>query len=261
MTVTIFILLMIALIGVIIVSNIIQQQRLHNEAMRRNEISKYKALMSEIERFLACGSAVPYSNTLIKLLNARLLSAIEQLLVLIPNDHDLQQRQQDIKQTLEQAANNHAQPKSLEGYKAPHDEQQTIQVVKILKRLKDFLRIEQKKGALSHDEYVFEMVRTDHLIVRININVFVVRTQQSIMMNKLGSAQAYLEHLSKLVDSHIQEESFKQEMLEMVETLEQDIEERRLRAFQSEQEEEQQGAEITQDRNELDQLFSPKKKW
>ncbi|QIZ75884.1 hypothetical protein [Ferrimonas lipolytica] len=256
MSVTIVVVLLGALLLVIVGINMLQQHKVKLERARRQELAKQKAILTEIEQLQAAGALLPYTNALVRSLKTRQLDAVKQFLAIEPRNADMLQRQIDINNLLSELKTSPATERSVDSFKVPSEHKKIVALIKALKRLKDFIKQEQTRGSLNHDEFVTEAQRINQLQLRINATVLLDRAKLAAAQLQNGSARQHLGQLAKVLSQATNDEQYQQLMQQKAKELLDELTERQQSSLQEHVEGVAENAI-----DDLDELFSPKKKW
>ncbi|WP_028116739.1 hypothetical protein [Ferrimonas senticii] len=255
MSLQILLILVALLLLVIIGFNLFQQYRWKVEHQRRQEIGKHKAAVSELERLLSFGAFLPLTNRMVQLLNQRIIANLKQIIAIDPSRSDVLTQLRNMQHQLAQTP---PQERTIDSFSSPSAEGQVIAIIKVLKRLKDFARIEQSRGTLAHDDYVTECQRVEQLLLRINVTVQFDRARVAASKNQIGSARQHLNQLHKLLINHSSDDSYSQLILAKASAMQDELTNRAMRQLPPQA---ASAAGADEDDCELDQLFSPKRKW
>ncbi|WP_017445026.1 hypothetical protein [Gayadomonas joobiniege] len=252
---TIVIALVVTLIIVAVVMNAIQQHKEKVESERRNEIAKQKTIIEETENLLLNLGTIPASPNLVLVLQQRILSAVQTLHSLVPDSLEYKQRVADAQariQTLD------AQPETLnnDDFTLPDDERAIITLLQNIKKLRAAIRAEHSKGKVDTHLFVSEDKRLDQLQLKINIESMMRRGQTARHSKMLGSArQLYEKALSTLQNQLVNSDYVSRKRQEIESILEQINQELK----NSNDQDRLKRAE--KEKDDLDVLFQPKKKW
>lgn len=256
MSFTLVMLLLGALLLLIIGINLIQQHKEQVESVKRQEMAKQRAIIEETEQILSMASVLPFSNALLITLNQRILDALDAAVTIDPKNADLARRKGDIRAQLNGLAKSAEQTPALESFVVPQNDKQVLAMVQTLKRLKAVVRNEHSKSRMNHDQYVNENQRIEQLQVRINATVLFERARTSLQAEQLGSAKQLLSKLVATLNTHGgSDHLFKDSMMERANGLLGEIDSRQKANLH------QVSSEAKAPKDDLDQLFQPKKKW
>ncbi|GAA4901143.1 hypothetical protein [Ferrimonas pelagia] len=254
MSLTLVLLLLGALLLLVICVNLIQQHKEQLELARQQQLAKHRATIDETEQLLTAGTLLPMSNELLLLLNQRILDAIDAALTIERNHSDYLRRKTDIEAQLISLNKNEGAAKGLDTFTVPTNDKQTLSLVQALKRLKDVLRHEHNKSRITHDLFVSESERADHLLARINATVLLDRARVAIQNSQLGSAKQLLSKLISNLNAQSSEDIlFRDATMNKANAMLADIDQRQQASLHS--------GSSDKGSNELDELFQPKKKW
>ncbi len=256
MSFTLVMLLLGALLLLIIGINLIQQHKEQVESVKRQEMAKQRAIIEESEQILSMASVLPYSTALLTTLHQRILDALEAALTIDPKNGDLARRKGDIQAQLAGLAKAAEHAPALENFMVPQNEKQVLAMVQTLKRLKAVIRNEHGKSRMNHDQYVSENQRIEQLQVRINASVLFERARTAMQAEQLGSAKQLLSKLVATLNTHGgSDHLFKDTMMARANEVLEEIDARQKANLH------QVSPESKAPKDDLDQLFQPKKKW
>ncbi|MCC2615459.1 hypothetical protein LJ739_04300 [Aestuariibacter halophilus] len=255
MVFSIVIILIVALIVVAIVVNAIQQHREKVEAEKRTEIAKQKSVIDETENVLLTIETIPVSPKMVQILYRRVLNALKIMQQLNPTQTDIKQRIRDAESKInsidiEQPAPPH------ESFVLPENDKLIIQYIQAIKKFRILLRSEHSKGKVDTQSFVNEDRMLAALQLRVNVETLARRATSAIQSEMLGSARQYFEKAIAALAAQPQQTDYiihrKAQLEEQLHGI-QDI----MRNANAEDRAKKREAE----RDELDELFAPKKKW
>lgn len=251
----IIIILIVSLVVVAIVVNALQQHREKVEAERRTEIAKQKSVIDETENVLMTIDTIPVSQRLIAILHTRVLNALKVIFELNPSIPEIRQR---IKESQERVKtiNINAQSPSPESFSMPESDKLVIQYIQAVKKFRVLLRSEHAKGKVDTPTFTQEDRTLASLQLRINVETLAKRGNAALQSNMLGSARQYFEKAIAALESQTQPDPYnierKGELESQLKTIQDNLKNVNAQDRAKKQEEE---------RDELDELFAPKKKW
>lgn len=250
--------LIIALLIIVVVINAMQQHKAKIEKDKRSRAAKQKAIITETEELIMNLSNIPSSPALGEILNRRSLNAIKAIKEILPDTKNIKSQVQEFESKYnaarDLATNNASQPE--EQFVLPDNDQQLVQILQIIKKIRAVLKSEQTKGALDAQVFSFEDKRLDLIQFKINIESLVKRGNQAYSNTMIGSARQYLEKaLQTINDSNLQSDYKTQKKIEIENKLEEITNE--LKNVNAEDREKKAKSE----EDDLDMLFQPKKKW
>jgi hypothetical protein len=255
--ITIIVGLIIALIIFVVVVNIMQQHKEKQEAEKRVQVAKQKAIIDETEELILNLTHLPPNPGVVEVLNRRSLNAAKVMQVLMPEQKNLKKRVQELdarlKASVELALN---QVSSEENFVLPDNEQQLIAILQCIKKLRIILKSEQSKGILDAAAFMKQDQRLDGMQLKINIESLIKRGSQAYSKEMLGSARQYFEKaLQSLANHPTKTEYVQAKQAEIADKLE-DI----TSALKNTNAKDA-AKKAKDNEDELDLLFQPKKKW
>ncbi|TRY32495.1 hypothetical protein [Aliiglaciecola sp. M165] len=251
----IIIILIVSLVVVAIVVNALQQHREKIEAERRTEIAKQKSVIDETENVLMTIDTIPVSQKLIAILHTRVLNALKVIFELNPSIPEIRQR---IKQSQERIKmiNINAQSPSQDSFSLPDSDKMVIQYIQAVKKFRVLLRSEHAKGKVDTQTFTHEDRALASLQLRVNVETLAKRGNAALQSNMLGSARQYFEKAIAALEGQTQPDQYnierKAQLDEQLRTIQDNLKNANAQDRAKKQEEE---------RDELDELFAPKKKW
>ncbi|MCY7296967.1 hypothetical protein [Alteromonas sp. a30] len=256
----IIIILIVALIVLAIMVNAFQQHKEKVEAEKRTELSKQKAIIDETENVImsASQSQIPISPMLNLILLKRIQGALKLTHELNPKTPEIKQRLNDIAERIKmnEADAEKNKAAAADGISLPDNDKQIIVTIQSLKKLRALLRTEHSKGKVSAQVFIGEDKRLDKMQLRVNVDTLARRADSAIQSQMMGSARQYLEKaIVALTNFSTQDEYVTSRRAQLEQQLSQ-IQEN-LRNSNAEDT----ARRIEDERNELDELFAPKKKW
>ena len=251
---TVVIVLIIALVIIAVVVNAAQQHREKQEAERRTQLAKYKAIIEETEEVLMNSSNVPVSPSLLNVLHKRIHEALKMMLDLSPGAKEVKTR---LKQSQERIDSNDPNAKQKdEAVTMPDNDAQIINIVQGIKKLRIVLRSEHSKGNVDSQVFMSEDRRLESLQLQINVDSQIKRGVKAKNSNMLGSARQYFEKaLITLEGQSYSDEFISGKIAEVNHHLEEITTELKNVNARDAKDKEKESID------ELDVLFAPKKKW
>lgn len=254
MTFIIIIVLIVILVILAIVVNAYQQYKAKLDAERRAEVAKQRAIIDETENVLTATSQMPLSNALISTLLRRIQYSLQ-----ITNELN-NGSSPDIKRHLEDIS---SRIKSVEIEKEPSNEftlpetdKMIIQYIQAVKKLRVMLRAERTKGRIDGNAYLAQDKLLERLQVRVNVETLIRRGRAAQKTNMLGSARQYYEKAQTALENQTQPDEFCRSRLKWLQQQLQAIQENLKNVNAQDR-----AKRKEEERDELDELFAPKKKW
>jgi Na+-transporting NADH:ubiquinone oxidoreductase subunit NqrC len=249
----IIIALIIGLVIIAIVANTMQQQREKQEADRRQQMTKYKTIIDETEEIIMNSANVPISKEGFDILYHRILSALQGMNETTPNQKDVKSRIQEVKDKISSADYSVI---DATGVELPDNEKAMIGLLQGIKKYRTILRSEHGKGRVSSNLFMVEDKRVEKVQLRINVDSQMRRGKMAMNNNMTGSARQYFEKALATLDNQSYVDEYitarRAELESMLEQITQELKSANASSVKKKLEEE---------KDDLDQLFAPKKKW
>ncbi|MEQ5807704.1 hypothetical protein J3369_09820 [Alteromonas sp. NFXS44] len=251
---TIIIILIVVLVIAAIMINAFQQHRAKQEADRRNEASKHRKIIDETENVIMACSNMPVSQRLMGILQARVHNALKAMAELGAGTPDIKQRIADAENSKNSAMS--LDSPATADFSLPDNDKLIIQYIQAVKKLRILLRSEHSKGKIESRIFAEEDKSLERLQLKVNIETLIKRGRGAMQSNMLGSARQYFEKAIKALESQSQPDEY---ILSRTATLKEWLTaiQDDLKNANAEDRERRREAE----RDELDELFAPKKKW
>ncbi|CAH8195160.1 DNA repair protein [Vibrio sp. SA48] len=250
--------LIIALVAVLLVLvlgyNIMLQYKVKVESAKKQESTRYIAIIDATEDLIGNAHHMPFSKDLLVCLNNRILDALLNMHELDPKNKQLVQRIENMKTQVKNLQENHPGGDSTT-FKVPTSDKQALMMLKLVKRLRDTVRSEHNKGRFETQAYVTENARLETIQVRINIENVLKRANDSIMRGQPGTA---IQLLRKGLDVlSTKNDAYSNQAREKLQSMYDDLEKRR----QTKSAADLQVMEDKERNSDMDALFGEKKKW
>ena len=168
----------------------IQHQK-HQAALKREEVKYQFQIINSTQEIMACADVIPFSIDLQLCLLNRICNAFKIICALDPSDNRSPVKAEYLKRQIEVVSQKEDDEEKME-YIVPDEDQQAINALKFVKRLKGIVQSEHNKGCFGSEELMREKTRLDSLQVKINIENLVKRADQQTLMGKTGSAKQLL---------------------------------------------------------------------
>lgn len=252
---TIVIILIVVLIVVAIVVNALQQHKEKVEAEKRTEVAKQKSIIDETENVLMAVETIPVSQRLVQILHQRVFNALKIIHELNPTMPEIRQRINDAESKVKSINVDQPAP-SMDGFKLPDNDKLIIQYIQAIKKFRVLLRSEHSKGKVDTQTFATEEKTLATLQLRVNVETLARRANAAMQTNMLGSARQYFEKAIAALSSVTQPTEYvqvrKAELEEQLRVIQDNLRNANAEEVAKKKEEE---------RDELDELFAPKKKW
>ena len=251
MIVSIIIVLIVALIVIALWVSAVQQHKEKQEAERRKELTKQKAIIEETEEALLNSANIPLSEATQRILQRRIHDALSNMVSISSGGSALKNRLKEAKERLQ----NPIQDGS-DGFVLPGNDKQLISLIQGIKKLRTIIRSEHNKGKVESQAFIAEDKRLEKLQLRINIESQIKRGLAAQTAGMIGSARQYFEKASTTLNSVSFNDDYitakRAEVEGYLETISSELKASNATSLKKKNEQEQ---------DDLDVLFAPKKKW
>lgn len=251
MVVSIIIALIVALIVIALWVSAVQQHKEKQQAERRQELAKQKKIIEDTEEILLNSTHIPISQNTRLILQRRVYDALTVMVELNPNSKELKNRLLAAK---EQLKNNEALP--TESLSLPDNDKQLISLVQGIKKLRSVLRSEHSKGKVDTQVFMHEDKNLEKLQLKINIDSLIKRGIAAKNANMVGSARQYFEKAYATISALNYSDDYVTSKRTQLEDYLSEISSE-LKASNATSRKKKADAE----KDDLDVLFAPKKKW
>ncbi|MDN4501324.1 hypothetical protein QX776_02870 [Alteromonadaceae bacterium BrNp21-10] len=251
---TIVIILIVVLILTAVAINAVQQHKNKVESEKRAELGKLKTIIDETDDLLAAMEHLPVTNHMHVILLRRIVNALKQSLNYTTNK-DTKSRIRDTQQQIDSI--NVEENNNLESrFNLPDNEKLIIALLQGIKRIRIILRSENHKGKIDPKLFVEQDRMLDRYQLKVNIETIKRRVHASLQSKMLGSARQYLEKgLAALKAQKVQDEYVTTTLAELTSQLN-NIHQNMRDANAADT-----AKRVEESKDELDELFAPKKKW
>ena len=248
---TIIIILIVVLIITAIFISAWQQNKARQDAERRAEVAKQRAIIDETENVISACSSMPVSASLMKILYARIHGALK-VMQQSGGSADINQRLKEIEQQMQAGTLDN----QLNDFSLPENDKLIIQYIQAVKKLRIILRSEHSKGRLDARIFTEEDKALERLQLKVNVETLIRRGRAAMQTNMLGSARQYFEKGIKALEAQSNKDEYIVSRIatlkEWLTNIQDDLKNVNAADRAKRKEEE---------RDELDELFAPKKKW
>lgn len=252
---TIVIILIVALLVVAIMINAVQQHKEKIESERRVELAKQKTIVDETEDVIMASANIPTSSQLIQILQKRILNALKTMSEIDPNQTGLKQRLAEAEQRVRDSGLDAGKAPD-ESIQLPDNEKQIIVFIQCLKKQRALLRSEHSRGKVDSMTFGVEDKRLDKMQLRVNIDTLNKKASAAMSTGMMGSARQYYEKAVAALNAFPHQDDYTRGQLSRIQAKLNDIHEKLTRSNA-----EDRAKREEEERDELDELFAPKKKW
>ncbi|WP_218311079.1 hypothetical protein [Alteromonas antoniana] len=247
---TIIILIVVLIIAAIFI-NAFQQHRAKLEAERRAEVAKQRAVIDETENVIMACNTMPISPRMMQVLHTRVLNALKVLNELNPST-EVAQRIKDAEQRTQEDDTGG----STAEFALPENDKLIIQYIQAVKKLRVLLRSEHSKGKVDTKTFIEEDKQLERLQLKVNVETLTRRGRAAMQSNMLGSARQYFEKAVAALENQTQQDDYIVSRIATLKEWLQDIQSNLKNANAQDR-----ARKKEEERDELDELFAPKKKW
>lgn len=249
------VILILALVLIAVVVNAVQQHRNKVELERRNEIAKHKSVVDDTESTLLAAQHIPVSQRLLFILQRRALNSLKIINQLSPGLADIKERIKSCETTMQTLKIDQAPP-SEDSFQLPQSDKQVLQFIRGIKNMRMVLRSEFKRGKVDSRVFVFEDKLLERMQLRANVDTLMRRGDAAIKNNQMGSARQCIEKAIGALAAQPNPDDYVVTRQAQLEEQLRNIQDT-LRSANNQDVKKKRESE----RNDLDELFSQKKKW
>lgn len=253
-TYTIIIILIAALIVAGIAASAVQQHNERKASKKREEINKYRSILDETENAVSAAQRMPLSKRLIAILRKRSLAALIEIYEQNPSP-DLKVKVEELQKFIREINIEEVAPDQA-SFQLPKTDKVIIKYIQAIKKLRIILRTEFKKGNLTIEVFKVEEAALERLQLRVNIETLQKRATDAVIHNLQGSARQYIEKaliaLAKQKTPNDYIGSKTRELTDMLNNLESTLKDKNVQNIL---------ADKAKEKEDIDTLFAPKKKW
>lgn len=248
---TIIIALIILLTILAIMVGAVQQHRQRQNIARRQKIAKYRATLDQVEDLINLAKYFPIGRSMLAVLHSRARELLVAMNEVSPSD-SYRERIEEYDQRLQQV-DPHDTTLLTENFELPQSDKQIIAMINALKRLRGALRSEHARGKVDSQVYSTEESRLQRLQLKISVETLLKRGQNAYNGYMLGSARQYYEKALNLLDEQTYSDDYIDQRRDSVSHA--------LEQITSELRDANSRDAASQEKDELEELFQPKKKW
>ncbi|MEM5496066.1 hypothetical protein WNY77_01520 [Paraglaciecola mesophila] len=238
-----------------IIVNAVQQHRNKVESEKRVEVAKQKNVVDETEEILLATEHITVSQQLKFIFQQRIVNALKIIAQVNPGVMDINSRIESAGNKLKELSANQ-EPISADTFSLPNSDKQVVAYIKCVKKMRGLLRSEYTKGRVDSSAFMVEDKYLERLQLRANVETLMRRGESSMQAQQLGSARQCIEKAITALDSQSQPDDYIIQRKQELELQLKQIQDS-LRSANTEDVRKRKESE----RNELDELFSEKKKW
>jgi len=253
------ILSLIALLLFVLISyNIIQQYKQKIEAERRIAISKQRAVITEVDELLLNATRMPFSKSLLLILQNRIRNALNIMLKSSPDSSQIREHLRNTDAQIQQVRSNYTPPDE-SVFRTPETDREALQLLQVTKKIRAVLRSEHAKGKINTEVFVSEDHRLEIMQLKINLENSIKRIMDAKLSKQFGSANQMINKLITILGSIPDKDSYLEKKQQQLLAIKGEIKsylvkhsDKELQAIKAREEEK---------KNDLDVIFQDKKKW
>lgn len=246
------------LLFVLIGYNIIQQYKQKVASERRIAISKQRAVIIEVDELLLSATRIPFSKSLLLILQNRIRNALLLMLKSSPENTTIREHLKNTDAQIEQLRNNYTPPdESI--LRTPESDREALTLLQVTKKIRAVLRSEHAKGKINTEVFVAEDHRLELMQLKINLENSLKRILDAKANKQFGSANQMINKLLPILDSITDKDSYLENKQAQLLEIKNKIKEYLVK--HSDQELEAIKAKEAEKKNDLDMIFQDKKKW
>jgi hypothetical protein len=238
--------------------NIVQQYKQKIATENRIAISKQRAVITEVDELLLNATRMPFSKSLLLILQNRIRNALLLMLKKAINNEAIREHLRNTDTQIQQVKANYTPPdESI--FRTPENDKEALALLQVTKKIRAVLRSEHAKGKISTEIFVSEDHRLEIMQLKINLENGIKRITDAKTAKQFGSANQMINKLVTILNSIPDKDSYldkKQEQLIMIKG-----EIKSYLVKHSDQELAAMKAKDEEKKNDLDVLFQDKKKW
>lgn len=231
--------------------NALQQHKAKVDSERRAEAAKQRTIIDETENVIMACSNMPISPRLMDILHTRVINALK-IYDELNGSAETKQRVADA----EQRTSSMSDKEKLTDFVLPSNDKLIIQYIQAVKKLRVLLRSEHSRGKVDSKIYAEEDRQLERLQIKVNVETLIKRGKGALQTNMLGSARQYFEKAKTALENQTQQDDYTKNRIaslnEWLEEIQSNLKNVNAQDRAKKHEEE---------RDELDELFAPKKKW
>jgi hypothetical protein len=246
------------LLFVMIGYNIVQQYKQKIETENRIAISKQRAVITEVDELLLNATRMPFSKSLLLILQNRIRNALLMMRKNAPNNGAIRDHLRNTDAQIQQVKANYTPPdESI--FRTPENDKEALALLQVTKKIRAVLRSEHAKGKISTEIFVSEDHRLEIMQLKINLENGIKRIGVAKKSKQFGSANQMINKLVTILDSIPDKDSYLDKKQEQLNVIKAEIKtylvkhsDKELAAMKAKDEEK---------KNDLDVIFQDKRKW
>jgi hypothetical protein len=254
--------IILSLVGLLLIVtigyNVVQQYKQKVEAEERMAINKQRAVISEVDELLLNATRIPFSKSLLLILQNRIRNALLLMIKKATNNTTMREHLQNTDGQIEQIRSNYTPPDE-SAFRAPENDREALALLQVTKKIRAVLRSEHAKGKISTEIFVAEDHRLEIMQLKINLENGIKRISDAKISKQFGSANQMINKLIKILNGLPDKDSYLEKKLNELNATKEEI--KSYLVQNNDQELAAMKAKDDEKKNDLDVLFQDKKKW
>jgi len=246
------------LLFILIGYNIIQQYKQKIEAERRISISKQRAVVAEVDELLLNATRMPFSKSLLLVLQNRIRNALKIMLKISPTTSAIKEHLSNTDAQIQQIKNNYTPPDE-SVFRTPESDKEALALLQVTKKIRAVLRSEHAKGKINTEVFVAEDHRLEIMQLKINLENSIKRVAEARAHEQFGSANQMINKLLKVLSTITDKDSYLEKKQQQLIEYKTEIKKHLVKT--NDQELEAMREKEREKKHDLDELFADKKKW
>lgn len=246
------------LLFVLIGYNTIQQYKQKIDTEKRVAINKQRAIISEVEELLLNATRMPFSKSLLLIMQQRIRNALMMILKSTPDSSQVREHLQNTDAQIQQVRSNYTPPAE-SGFRTPENDKETLALLQVTKKIRAVLRSEHAKGKINTEIFVAENHRLEIMQLKINLENSLKRIMSAKLSKQFGSANQMLNKLLDILNGIPDKDSYLENKHTQLTAIKEEI--KTYLVKHSDNELEAIKAREEEKKNDLDVIFQDKKKW
>jgi len=238
--------------------NIVQQYKQKLDAESRLAMSKQRAVISEVDELLLNATRMPFSKSLLLILQNRIRNALILILKKSPNNGAVRDHLKNTDAQIQQVRTNYTPPDE-SVFRTPENDKEALALLQVTKKIRAVLRSEHAKGKINTPVFVAEDRRLEIMQLKINIENGVKRIVEAKQSDQFGSANQMINKLVAVLDKITDKDAYLEKKQEQLISIKEEIKSHLVE--NSDKELEAMKAKEAEKKSDLDVLFQDKKKW
>lgn len=246
------------LLFVVIGYNIIQQFKQKVESEKIITLRKQRAVIREVEELLLNATRMPFSKTLLFILQNRIRNALILILKSSPTNVSVIEHLKNNAEQIKQLKVSYKQPDD-SIFRTPENDKQALLLLQVTKKIRAVLRSEHAKGKVTTSIFVEEDHRLELMQLKINLENSIKRIYSAQASEQFGSANQMLNKLLKVLDGIADKDTYLENKKIQLVAIKNEI--KKYLVEHNDAELDALKAKEAEQQNDLDVIFQDKKKW